>query len=169
MISAIVYGDGETTEYDDLAAARDAVGTTWVHATEVTDAELDTIATEFDIHGLAIDDLGNDIRAKTEEFPDHTFVLFKTATLARGETTFRKRSPPHRSGSFSVRTGSSPSRRTTRRSSNASGRPSPPATSACSTAAPPSPPTGSSTSSSTTTSTCWTGSKTRSRPSRKTS
>jgi len=90
MISAIVYGDGETTEYDDLAAARDAVGTTWVHATEVTDAELDTIATEFDIHGLAIDDLRNDIRAKTEEFPDHTFVLFKTATLARGETTFRE-------------------------------------------------------------------------------
>ncbi|MCU4798966.1 magnesium/cobalt transporter CorA [Halobacteria archaeon HArc-gm2] len=90
MITAIVYGDGETTEYDELAAARSATGTTWVHATAVTDAELDAIADEFDIHGLAIEDLGNDVRAKTEEFPDHTFVLFKTATLARGETTFRE-------------------------------------------------------------------------------
>ncbi|SFR94273.1 magnesium transporter [Halomicrobium zhouii] len=90
MITAIVYGDGETTEYDDLASARAAAGTTWIHATEVTDAELDAIADEFDIHGLAIDDLGNDVRAKTEEFPDHTFVLLKTATLARGETTFRE-------------------------------------------------------------------------------
>lgn len=90
MISAIVYGDGGTTEYDDVAAARDAAGTTWVHATEVTDAELDEIAEAFDIHGLAIEDLLNDVRSKTEEFPEHTFVLLKTASLARGETTFQE-------------------------------------------------------------------------------
>lgn len=90
MISAIVYGDGETTEYDDVAAARDATGTTWVHATEVTDAEFEEIATEFGIHSLAIEDVRNDVRAKTEMFTEHTFVLLKTAMLARGETTFQE-------------------------------------------------------------------------------
>ena len=88
MISAIVYGDGETHEYDDLSAARAASGTTWVHATDVTESEFGDIADVFDIHGLSIEDVRNDVRAKTEEFTGHTFVLIKTARLARGETTF---------------------------------------------------------------------------------
>ena len=90
MISAIAYGDGKTTEYDDVSAARSASGTTWVHATQLTDDEFDELATEFGIHALAIEDLRNDVRAKTEEFPEHTFVLLKTATLARGETSFQE-------------------------------------------------------------------------------
>ncbi len=90
MISAIVYGDGDTTEYDDVAAARAAAGTTWVHATDVTESEFAAVADAFDIHGLAVEDVGNDVRAKTEEFPDHTFVLIKTARLARGDTTFKE-------------------------------------------------------------------------------
>ncbi len=89
MIRAIVYGgDDRTREYDDLAAARAAAGTTWVHATDATEAEIDRLADAFDIHRLAVEDVANGVRAKTEEFTDHTFVLTKTMRLARGETTF---------------------------------------------------------------------------------
>jgi len=88
VISALVYGDGGIRQFDDLQSARDAAGTTWVHAPEVSDDELDLIARTFDIHPLTVEDLQNDVRAKTEVFPDYTFVLLKTITLARGETTF---------------------------------------------------------------------------------
>jgi magnesium transporter len=76
--------------YDDLAAARRAVGTTWVHAPNVTATELDAIQSAFDLHALTIEDVQNQTRAKTEEYRDHTFVLLKTATLSPGETTFEK-------------------------------------------------------------------------------
>ena len=88
VISVLVYGDEGIRQFDDLRPARDAEGTTWVHAPEVTDDELDQIARTFDIHPLTVEDLRNDVRAKTEVFPDYTFVLLKTITLARGETTF---------------------------------------------------------------------------------
>lgn len=88
MISALVYGDQGIRRYDDLQAARNATGTTWVHAPEVTDAEIDRIAETFDVHPLTVEDLRNDVRAKTEVFPEYTFVLLKTVSLARGETTF---------------------------------------------------------------------------------
>ena len=90
MISAVVYADGEAVNYDDLAAARRAVGTTWVHATSVTNEELRAIQTAFDIHHLTIEDVQNHTRAKTEEFSEHTFVLLKIASLTTGETTFEK-------------------------------------------------------------------------------
>jgi magnesium transporter len=83
-----VYGDSGIRQYDDLQSARDGTGTTWIHAPTVTDDELDRIADTFDIHPLTIEDLRNDVRAKTEVFPDYTFVLLKTVSLARGETSF---------------------------------------------------------------------------------
>ncbi|ACV48295.1 MULTISPECIES: magnesium/cobalt transporter CorA [Halomicrobium] len=88
MIDAFVFGDDGISRYDELSAARDAEGTTWIHAPEVTDAELDAIAETFAIHPLTVEDLRNGVRAKTETFPEYTFVLLKTITLAGGETTF---------------------------------------------------------------------------------
>ena len=90
MISAVVYGDGQPVEYDDLAAARRATGTTWVHAAEATAEELDSVRAAFDLHPLTIEDVQSQVRAKTEEFSAYTFVLLKTATLTPGETTFEK-------------------------------------------------------------------------------
>ncbi|WP_276272186.1 magnesium/cobalt transporter CorA [Haloarcula litorea] len=90
MISALVYSEGTAVAYDDLAAARTAVGTTWVHVADATDAEVDAVAEAFDLHPLAVDDVRGDVRAKTEEFADHTFVLVKSARLTAGETTFEK-------------------------------------------------------------------------------
>ncbi|MFC7020527.1 MULTISPECIES: magnesium/cobalt transporter CorA [Haloarcula] len=90
MISAVVYADEEAVAYDDLSAARRAPGTTWVHATSVTEAEVDAIRDAFDLHPLPIDDVRNHARAKTEEFSDYTFVLLKVAALSPGETTFEK-------------------------------------------------------------------------------
>ncbi len=87
-VRAVVYDAGGTTEYDDIAAARDASGTTWVRVDEATDAETDAVADAFDIHRLTIEDVVHGVRPKVEEFPKYTFVLVKTAELARGETTF---------------------------------------------------------------------------------
>jgi len=88
VISVVVYGGDGVAEYDDLDAARDADGTTWVHATDAAPAELEAIADAFDVHPLTIEDVRNDVRAKTEEFADYTFALVKIAALARGETSF---------------------------------------------------------------------------------
>ncbi len=90
MIDAVVYDAAGTTEHDDLAAARAARGTTWVRANEATTAELSTVADAFDIHPLAVEDVINGIRPKTEEFAGHTFTLLKTAELSRGEATFEE-------------------------------------------------------------------------------
>jgi len=90
MISALVYAEEEAVAYDDLTAARQAVGTTWVQVTDPTDEELRAVQAAFDLHPLAIEDVRGDIRAKTEEFRDHTFVLFKTISLTPGDTTFQK-------------------------------------------------------------------------------
>ncbi|MBX0324597.1 magnesium/cobalt transporter CorA [Halomicroarcula sp. F13] len=90
MISALVYADGTAVPYDDLDSARRAVGTTWVHVADASADEIDAVATAFDLHPLAIDDVRGDVRAKTEEYTDHTFVLVKSAALSPGETTFEK-------------------------------------------------------------------------------
>jgi magnesium transporter len=79
-----------TTDYTDLADARDAVGTTWVRVSDGTPAELDRVAETFGIHSLSVEDVRNDVRPKTEEYDDHTFVLLNTASLRRGETTFEE-------------------------------------------------------------------------------
>ena len=93
MIAAHVYDAGgvETVTVDsesDLEAARNADGTTWVRVAAATAEEMDAISRVFSIHALELEDIRNDVRPKTEEFPDHTFVLVKTASLRRGETTF---------------------------------------------------------------------------------
>jgi magnesium transporter len=90
VISAVVYADGQAVEYEDLTAARTAVGTTWVHVTDVTAAEVDAVSSAFDLHSLAIEDIKNDVRANVQEFNAYTFVLVKSASLTPGETTFDK-------------------------------------------------------------------------------
>jgi magnesium transporter len=87
-VEAIVYSTEGITEHSDLAAAKAAKGTTWVRVHEATSEELRNVASAFDIHPLAIEDVENDIRPKTEEYGSYTFTLLKTAELARGETTF---------------------------------------------------------------------------------
>lgn len=89
-VEAVVYTADGTTTYEDLATAREADGTTWVRASAATPDELERVADAFGIHPLSVEDLRNGVRPKTEEFDDHVFVLLKTATLRRGETTFRE-------------------------------------------------------------------------------
>jgi magnesium transporter len=89
-VSAVVYSEAGIEEYDDLAAAKAAEGTTWVRVHEADDDEISAVADAFDIHRLAIDDVVNEVRPKTEEFAAYTFVLVKTAELTRGETTFEE-------------------------------------------------------------------------------
>jgi len=72
------------------AAARAASGTTWVRVHRAGDDELDAVAEAFDVHPLAVEDVANGVRAKTEEFPNYTFTLVKTAELTPGETSFEE-------------------------------------------------------------------------------
>mgnify|MGYP006277293707 CR=1 FL=1 len=89
-VESVVYTEAGTTTYDDLRAAREASGTTWVRASDASADEMERVADAFGIHLLSVEDVRNGVRPKTEEFDDHTFVLLKTATLRRGETTFRE-------------------------------------------------------------------------------
>jgi len=89
-IRSVVYSPDGTTDYTDLTEARNAAGTTWVRVSDGTPAELDQVAETFGIHPLSVEDVRNDVRPKTEEYDDHTFVLLKTASLRRGETTFEE-------------------------------------------------------------------------------
>jgi len=90
VISAVVYADGQAMEYEDLTAARTAVGTTWVHVTDATPDEVEAVSSAFDLHSLAIEDIKNDVRANVQEFNAYTFVLVKSASLTPGDTTFDK-------------------------------------------------------------------------------
>ncbi|USZ69633.1 magnesium/cobalt transporter CorA [Halorussus salilacus] len=87
---SVVYTTEGATVHTDLETARDAPGTTWVRASGASPRELDRVAETFGIHSLSVEDVRNTVRPKTEEFDDHAFVLLKTATLRRGETTFRE-------------------------------------------------------------------------------
>ncbi len=87
-VDAMVFREDEVRSYDDLVAARDADGTTWIRASETTADERTSVADVFDIHPLTIEDVVNGARPKTEEFESYTFVLVKTAELAHGDTTF---------------------------------------------------------------------------------
>ena len=89
MIDALVFGTDTVEGYDDITAARDADETTWVRATEATQAELERVAETFDIHSLTVEDVNNNVRPKTEEFPDYSFTLLKDAELRRGDQTFQ--------------------------------------------------------------------------------
>lgn len=100
MISAVVDDGSDVTTYDDLDAARAASGTTWVQATDSSNDEFQSVAETFDIHPLAIEDVRQNIRSKAEQFPTYTFVLLKTATLARGDTAFHEEIRSERVGFF---------------------------------------------------------------------
>lgn len=89
MIDAVVFSaDAGVETFDDVAAARDAPGTTWVRVHDAAPGELAEVADVFGIHRLAVEDVVNDVRPKTEEFPAYTFTLVKVATLTRGDTAF---------------------------------------------------------------------------------
>ncbi len=93
MIRAVCYADEVVEERPadsvaDLEAARDAEATTWVSATAASPAELDRVAEAFGIHPLAVEDVRNDVRPKTELYGDYAFVLLKDADLRRGEQAF---------------------------------------------------------------------------------
>jgi magnesium transporter len=87
-VQAVVYSAGRVERYDDIGRARDAEGTTWVRVWDAGEAEFTAVADAFGIHALAVEDVRGDVRPKTEEYPSHTFVLVKTASLRGGETTF---------------------------------------------------------------------------------
>lgn len=84
----MVYTTEGVDRYTDLDRAKQADGTTWVRAESTDTEELQRVADVFGIHPLSVEDIHRDVRPKTEQFPNHTFVLVKTATLRRGETTF---------------------------------------------------------------------------------
>ncbi len=79
--------DGGVGRFDDVAAARAAPGTTWVRATG-DEAALLEAAEAFGVHRLSVEDVLSDVRAKTEEFPDHAFTLVTAAELTRGDRRF---------------------------------------------------------------------------------
>jgi len=83
-------GDRGETYDESLRAARVATGTTWIRASNVTDAELDRLSAAFDLHALEIEDVRGNVGSKVELFSEHTFVLVKTARLRGGETTFEE-------------------------------------------------------------------------------
>jgi magnesium transporter len=94
-IRTLVYADDRVEPYADadaesLREARVAAGTTWIRASNVTEAELDRLSAAFDLHPLEIEDVRSNVSPKVELFPDHTFVLVKTARLRGGETTFEE-------------------------------------------------------------------------------
>jgi len=86
----MTYGDAGVTAYDDLEAAWAAAGTTWVRVAEGTDEELSRVARTFDLHPLAIEDVSNGVRPKTEAFAGYTFTLVKTAELTYEDTSFEE-------------------------------------------------------------------------------
>jgi magnesium transporter len=95
VIRTLVYHDDRVERHDavdvgSLREARVATGTTWVRASGVTDAELDELSAAFDLHALEIDDVRSDVGPKVELYPDHTFLLVKSARLRGGETTFEE-------------------------------------------------------------------------------
>ncbi|MCH7661388.1 MAG: magnesium/cobalt transporter CorA [Euryarchaeota archaeon] len=75
-------------EIDSLVAASSSDERVWVRVTDATSEELDRVAEAFGIHPLAVEDLSEVARTKTEEYPDYTFVLLKIVELAPGETSF---------------------------------------------------------------------------------
>ncbi|MFB6107522.1 MAG: magnesium/cobalt transporter CorA [Haloplanus sp.] len=94
-VRTLVYDDDhverrETTDVESLRRARTATGTTWVRASDTTQAELDRLVEVFGIHDLEIEDVTTNVRPKVDLYPDHTFTLVKTAKLRRGETTFEE-------------------------------------------------------------------------------
>lgn len=90
MIRSLVVDADGVTRQDDPETANTTRGTTWVDIEDPTPAEIEEVSAVFGLHGLAIEDIRNAVRPKTESFKSHTFVLMKSATLRRGDTTFEE-------------------------------------------------------------------------------
>ena len=91
-LQAVVYTHDGVESYDDVGAAVDAPGETWVHVSVDQAAELAAIRECFGLHSLAVEDvLDENTRPKTEEYDGHTFVLVKTTRLSqRDDVAFGK-------------------------------------------------------------------------------
>ncbi|WP_227354781.1 magnesium/cobalt transporter CorA [Haladaptatus salinisoli] len=88
-VESLAFSDETVETFRDMETARAEPGSVWVRATGATPVELERVAEEFGIHHLSVEDIRNGVRPKTEEFEGYTFVLLKTAGLARGDTTFQ--------------------------------------------------------------------------------
>ncbi|WP_435363722.1 magnesium/cobalt transporter CorA [Haloarchaeobius sp. DYHT-AS-18] len=89
-IQSHVFDSSGVNDHEDLAEAKAADGTTWIRVSDATPEEMEDVAGTFGIHELELDDVRNDVRPKTEVFPDHVFTLVKTAVLRAGDTTFEE-------------------------------------------------------------------------------
>ncbi|WP_049979861.1 magnesium/cobalt transporter CorA [Halolamina rubra] len=91
-LQAVVYTRDGVEAYDDVGAAVDAPGETWVHAGVDSAADLEPVRERFGLHPLAVEDvLDEHTRPKTEAFDEHTFVLVKTTRLSqRDDVAFGK-------------------------------------------------------------------------------
>lgn len=85
-LHAMAYTADGVERFDDLGAAVDTDGETWVHADAAESADLRRLRRRFDIHQLAVEDIVHEeTRPKVEEYDTHTFVLLKTARLSQRE------------------------------------------------------------------------------------
>jgi len=89
-LTARTYTDAGVEEYAEPAAAREAPGETWVHATAAEDGTVERLRETFGLHALAVEDVRDGSRPKTTAYDDHVFVLVKTARLAGGDVAFHK-------------------------------------------------------------------------------
>lgn len=87
-VETVVYTPDTVESRDDPMEARYAPGTTWVRVADPTGEELAAVADAYDVHSLSVEDVMGDVRPKVEEFPEHTFVLVKSASLRRGDVAF---------------------------------------------------------------------------------
>lgn len=90
MIRSLVVTEDGVNLVDDPATASATSGTTWVELEDPSAPEIEEVSELFGLHRLAIEDISNAVRPKTESFTTHTFVLIKSATLRRGDTTFEE-------------------------------------------------------------------------------
>jgi len=107
VIRAMSYTDGEAATFEEVTAAAEAPGTTWVWVNaadgdaaavreEQGDAgrvpqptgDLAAVTERFDIHPLHVEDVLGDARPKSELLDEYAFLLVKSARFRVGETTF---------------------------------------------------------------------------------
>ncbi|KPN30453.1 magnesium transport protein CorA [Halolamina pelagica] len=91
-LQTVVYTSDGVETYDDVAAAVDAPGETWIHASADEAADLAAVTERFGLHSLAVEDvLDENTRPKAEAYDGHTFVLVKTTRLSqRDDVAFGK-------------------------------------------------------------------------------
>ncbi len=106
IVTSFAYKEDGIQEFDDIEKSARSEGVTWINIDDITinDIESDNILkirNIFNIHYLSIEDIvENSSQPKTEEFDDHTFVLFKTASLSQKEVEFEKETTVNPIGFF---------------------------------------------------------------------